>query len=286
MATEFTRAGLTFDVTESGPPDGETVLLLHGFPQHRSSWDALVPILNDAGYRTIAFDQRGYSPRARPKRRFDYRMPELVADAKAAIDQLAGGRAHVVGHDWGSAVAWSIAAQEPASVASLTAVSVPHPFAFLRSMVTTRQGVRSWYMYLFQLPWLPELLLRTQWKRSLVDYGRQTPALAERDRAAFTGPGALTGPLNWYRAMLFVDPRRMADKVSVPALLVWSDGDVFIDRRSVDRCAQYVTGPYRLEVLRGATHWIGDQAPEQLAQCLVPHLIEHTMTTTEPVRIA
>jgi pimeloyl-ACP methyl ester carboxylesterase len=199
MATEFTRAGLTFDVTESGPPDGETVLLLHGFPQHRSSWDALVPILNDAGYRTIAFDQRGYSPRARPKRRFDYRMPELVADAKAAIDQLAGGRAHVVGHDWGSAAAWSLAAQEPASVASLTAVSVPHPFAFLRSMVTTRQGVRSWYMYLFQLPWLPELLLRTQWKRSLVDYGRQTPALAERDRAAFTGPGALTGPLNWRR---------------------------------------------------------------------------------------
>jgi pimeloyl-ACP methyl ester carboxylesterase len=269
--TQFTRSGLAFNVTEAGPPDGEPVLLLHGFPQHSSSWDALVPLLTEAGYRTLAMDQRGYSPGARPLGRRAYRIPELVADAAAAVDALAGGRAHVVGHDWGAAVAWALAAAEPAKVASLTALSVPHPMAFLRSLLTSRQGLRSWYMYLFQLPTLPERILRARLVDALVQSG-QRPEKARRDAGQFIGPGALTAALNWYRGMPFMDPRRANTQVTVPTLLIHSDRDRFLDRHGIARSKRYVSGPYQCVTLHGVSHWIPDEAPEQTADLLLAHL--------------
>jgi pimeloyl-ACP methyl ester carboxylesterase len=269
--TQVSRGELAFNVTEAGPPDGQPVLLLHGFPQHSESWDALVPHLTAAGYRTVAMDQRGYSPGARPVGRGAYRIGELVADAAAVIDRCADGSAHVVGHDWGAAVAWALAAAEPDKVRSLTAISVPHPGAFLRAMVTSTQGLKSWYMYFFQLPWLPERLLRGQLARVLVRSG-QSREHAERDAAGFTGPGALTAALNWYRAMPLLDPRRANDPVRRPTLLVWSDGDIAIGRTGVDLTPKYVQGPYRLETLHGVSHWIPDEAPDALAELLVPHL--------------
>src|ERR687896_1498444 len=153
-----TRNGLTFDVHELGPPDGDPVLLLHGFPQRGESWHAVASRLADRGYRTLDPDQRGYSPRARPRGRSAYRLGELVVDALAVVDELAGPsvRVHLVGHDWGAAVAWRLAARHGGRVRSLTAVSVPPPAAYLRSLVTTRQGFASWYVYAMQLPGLPE----------------------------------------------------------------------------------------------------------------------------------
>lgn len=269
--TQVSRGELVFNVTEAGPPDGEPVLLLHGFPQHSDSWDTLVPHLTAAGYRTVAMDQRGYSPGARPVGRAAYRITNLVADAAAVIDQRGGGRAHVVGHDWGSAVAWALASAEPGKVRSLTALSVPHPGAFLHAMVTSTQGLKSWYMYLFQLPWLPERLLRDRLAEVLVRSG-QSREHAERDAAGIAGPGALTAALNWYRAMPLLDFRRANDPVRRPTLFVWSDGDIAIGRAGVDRTPKYVRAPYRFEVLRGVSHWILDEAPDALAELLVPHL--------------
>ena len=275
--TQITRGKLAFDVTEDGPTGGEPVLLLHGFPQHSDSWDALVPLLTEAGYRTIRPDQRGYSPGARPLNRSAYRITELVDDTIAVIDHYTEGppaKVHVVGHDWGAAVAWSLATTYPDRVASLTALSVPHIGAFLRSMVTSSQGLKSWYMYFFQLPWLPEAVLRRAMVPLLVRSG-QTSERAERDAAGFRAPGALTGPLNWYRALPLVNPRRASNPVASPTLLIWSDGDIAIGRHSVDRCAQYVTGPYQLEILSGVSHWILDEAPTETAALLLPHLRDH-----------
>ncbi|WP_028924372.1 alpha/beta fold hydrolase [Pseudonocardia acaciae] len=269
--TQVSRGELAFNVTEAGPADGEPVLLLHGFPQHSDSWDALVPSLTAAGYRTIAMDQRGYSPGARPVGRRAYRMPELVADAAAVINQRAGGSAHVVGHDWGAAVAWALTAAEPGRVRSLTALSVPHPGAFLRAMATSTQGLKSWYMYFFQLPWLPELALRGRMVELLVRSG-QSAGHAKRDAAGFTGPGAVTAALNWYRAMFLVDPRSASGPVRRPTLFVWSDGDIAIGRRGVDLTPRYVQAPYQFEALHGVSHWIPDEAPDELAKLLVPHL--------------
>ncbi len=261
---------MAFNVTEAGPADGEPVLLLHGFPQRSDSWDALVPLLTDAGCRTIAMDQRGYSPGARPAGRGAYRISELAADAAAVIDHY-GGRAHVVGHDWGAAVAWTLAAAQPDRVRSLTALSVPHPGAFLRSLVTSRQGLRSWYFVLFQLPWLPEALLRRGLVAALVRSG-QSGERAERDAAGLTARGALTAALNWHRAMPLLNPRRAGEPVRRPTLFVWSDGDVFVDRAGVERTERYVRAPYRFETLRGVSHWIPEEAPRELAAVLVPHL--------------
>ncbi|MGB6163594.1 MAG: alpha/beta fold hydrolase [Pseudonocardiaceae bacterium] len=271
ITTQFARGELVFDVTVAGPPEGEPVVLLHGFPQFSDSWDALVPLLTQHGYRTLAMDQRGYSAGARPPGRRAYRIPELVADVVALIDAHGGGPAHVVGHDWGAAVAWALTAGRPDKVRSLTALSVPHPWGFLKAMATSGQGLKSWYMYLFQLPWLPERLLRIQPVRLLTRSG-QSCELARRDAARFTDPAALTGPLNWYRAMPFMDPRAARQPVRRPTLFVWSDGDIAISRHAAETCGRYVDAPYQFETLHGVSHWIPEAAPSQLAALLLPHL--------------
>ena len=157
--TSYSRSGLTFDVRDEGPADGPVVVLLHGFPQDSSSWDQLAPLLHTRGFRTVAPDQRGYSPGARPKARWAYRGSELAADTVALIDALAVGKVHLVGHDWGAAVAWQVAAERPDLLNTVTAVSVPHPLAFVKAMVTSTQGLKSWYMGAFQLPFVPEKVL-------------------------------------------------------------------------------------------------------------------------------
>jgi pimeloyl-ACP methyl ester carboxylesterase len=274
--TQFTRGKLVFDVTEAGPPEGELVVLLHGFPQFSDSWDALVPLLTQHGYRTLAMDQRGYSVGARPPGRWAYRIPELVADVVALIDAHGGGPAHIVGHDWGAVVAWALTAGRPDKVRSLTALSVPHPWGFVKAMATSVQGLKSWYIYLFQLPWLPERLLRIQPVRMLTLSGQSTER-ARRDAAHFTDPAALTGPLNWYRAMPFMNPRAAHKPVHRPTLFVWSDGDTAISRHAAETCGRYVDAPYQFETLRGVSHWIPEAAPSELAALLLPHLQRHAV---------
>ncbi|MDQ3905850.1 MAG: alpha/beta fold hydrolase [Actinomycetota bacterium] len=271
IKTQVTRGQLIFDVREVGPRDGELVVLLHGFPQFSDSWDALVPLLTSRGYHTLAMDQRGYSVGARPKGRWAYRISELVADVVALIDARGGKPIHVVGHDWGAAVAWALTAERPDKVRSLTALSVPHPGAFVTAMATSVQGLKSWYMYLFQLPWLPEQLLHSQQLRLRAISG-QAPEHARRDASHFPDPAAWTGPLNWYRAMTFLDPRTLGKQVQRPTLFVWSDGDDAISRRAAENCADYVDAPFQFETLQGVNHWIPDAATSELAALLIPHL--------------
>src|ERR1700759_2134332 len=188
---KYRRNDLIFDVRDPGPADGPVVVLLHGFPQHNDSWDTVIDRLTAQGYRCLAPNQRGYSPGARPVRRRDYRIPELVADLGALIDGSGARRVHLVGHDWGAAVAWAAAAEMPERLATVSPISVPHPAAFLKSFTNSRQGLASWYMFFFQLPRVPEwLLLRRNGAlvaESLRQAG-QTPAGAERDARAMSEP--------------------------------------------------------------------------------------------------
>lgn len=271
--TTVDRGGLTFDVRDEGPIGGEIVVLLHGFPQDSRSWEGVAPILHDAGYRTIAPDQRGCSPRARPRRRRDYRIPEVTDDAVALIETVgAGSRVHLVGHDWGSVVAWSVAARRPDLVQSLTAVSVPHPAAFLRAFVTSTQLLRSWYMLLFQFPWIPEYLLSNERiANSVLRRSGQPPAAAARDAARLADRSAVRGGVNWYRAMLWADPKATLEPVTVPTLMVWSDCDIAVGPAGVDATPRYVSGPYRSETLAGVSHWIPDEVPDELARLVVEH---------------
>jgi pimeloyl-ACP methyl ester carboxylesterase len=270
--TSYTRDGLVFDVHDAGPVDGTPVLLLHGFPQDSRSWDAVSPLLHARGYRTIAPDQRGYSPGARPRPRRAYRPSELGQDIVELIEVVGLGPVHLVGHDWGAAVAWQVAAQRPDLLRSLTALSVPHPAAFLRAMGTRSQRRRSRYMLFFQLPWLPERQLSSgkSWERLLRSTG-MSPQAAARDAERMRDRGAARAALNWYRAIVFTRARAMRVKITVPTLYVWSDGDRAIGPQGAAFTPRYVAGRYTYEVLKGVSHWIPEEAPEQLDALLARH---------------
>ncbi|WP_406633346.1 alpha/beta fold hydrolase [Amycolatopsis sp. WGS_07] len=262
--------GLTFDVRDTGPLDGPVVVLLHGFPQTGASWAETASLLNERGYRTIVPDQRGYSRRARPKGRFAYRSSRLVADTAALIRAVGAGPVHLVGHDWGANAAWATAARHPELIRSLTTVSVPHSGAFARAMLTSDQLVRSSYMFFFHLPWLPEFVLR-RWPRlldrTLAATGMTPDQIVAVHREIVLG-GALTGGLNWYRAMFLVNPASLRARVPVPTTHVWSDGDQALSRRSAELAGQYVDGEYRLEILPGVSHWIPEEAAGRLAEII------------------
>jgi pimeloyl-ACP methyl ester carboxylesterase len=278
---QYRRGDLVFEVSDAGPADGATVVLLHGFPQRNTSWDPVVGRLAQQGFRCLAPNQRGYSPGARPTRRRDYRVTELIADVVALIDASGAERVHLVGHDWGAAVAWGVAAYAPTRLASLSALSVPHPRAFLRALSTSRQGLASWYMYLNQLPRLPERLMLGRDGRGApmiraLRRSGQTRGLAERDARAMAEPGALTAALNWYRAMPFsTSDRRAEDKITVPTLYVWSDCDIAITEKPARDTARYVAGPYRFEVLHGASHWLPDEKADTIADLLLEWFAAH-----------
>ncbi len=219
----YERGGLVFGVIDEGPLDGPPVVLLHGFPQRATSWAKVTPRLGEAGFRTYAPDQRGYAPGARPRGRRAYKGTELVDDVVALIDRI-GAPVHLVGHDWGAAVAWVVAARHADRVESLTAVSVGHTEAFKRALYTSDQALRSWYMGLFQLPYLPERLLSGEWfTRQFLGRSGMTDEMIATYRREIVDQGALTGGLHWYRAIPFSLAEEVA-AVSVPTTFVWSDG--------------------------------------------------------------
>jgi pimeloyl-ACP methyl ester carboxylesterase len=272
----FTRNGLTFDVTDVGPPEAEAVVLLHGYPQSSASWRSISPGLVAAGNRVLAPDQRGYSPGARPPERRAYVMTELVGDVLVLADQAGVDRFHVVGHDWGGAVAWALATDHADRLRTLTVLSTPHPGAFLRAAVTSGQAFRSWYMGLFQIPRLPEWLTLAGDGRVALSAMRRSGLSEERAREyleAMKEPGALTGALNWYRALPYeASAVRDAKAVTVPTLYVWSTGDVALGRKAAELTARFVSGPYRFEILEGVPHWIPEEAPDAVVRLLLEHL--------------
>jgi pimeloyl-ACP methyl ester carboxylesterase len=270
----FGRDDLTFEVLDAGPSDGEPVVLLHGFPQDARAWDRVAPALHQHGLRTLAPDQRGYSPRARPHGRAPYRLRETTADVLALLDAAGLERAHVVGHDWGGIVAWALGAWHPDRVRTLTALSVPHPAAMARAMVTSDQVLRSYYMGVFQLPFLPERLLLAaggEPLRRMLRSGGLPHDLADHYVARMREPGALSAALGWYRAIPF-GARDGVGTVRVPTLHVWSTGDAFLGRAATEATAQFVDAPYRLEVLDGVSHWLPELAPDRIADLVTAHV--------------
>jgi pimeloyl-ACP methyl ester carboxylesterase len=257
--------GLTFDVYEGGPAGGPAVLLLHGFPQDHREFELITPPLHDAGLRTYALDQRGYSPGARPPFVSDYALTEAAADAVAVLDGLGVDAAHVIGHDWGAQIGWMLAALHPDRVRTLTAVSVPHPKA-LRLAMRSRpsQRARFAYMGVFRSPVAERLLLARHGAllRSMMKpIGDRALLYAE----AMREPGRLTGALNWYRAL---SGRSLAGVglIKVPTTYVWSDKDPVVGRTAALRTADWVEGDYELVAMKGVGHWVPEEAPAALAE--------------------
>ena len=272
MAGELLRVDvgdLSFDVRADGPEDGRPVLLLHGFPETSLSWAAVTPRLTEAGLRTYAVDQLGYSPGARPLDVDAYALTNLAQVTADLMTAMAVPVADVVGHDWGANVAWALAAWHEDRVRSLTAVSVPHPTAFTAAWRSDpEQKERSAYIRLFwQEGKAEEVLLADDARRLRRMFGDAVDREAVDEYVAvLSAPGALTAALNWYRAMSSATP---VDDVTVPTTYVWSDGDIAIGRIAAEGCAEYVTGDYRFVELAGVSHWIPEQAPDELATAIL-----------------
>jgi pimeloyl-ACP methyl ester carboxylesterase len=207
-------------------------------------------------------------------------MSELIEDVRALIEASGAQRVHLVGHDWGAAVAWGVAALYPDRLATVSPLSVPHPAAFLKALATSRQFLASWYMYFFQLPRIPEWLLfrkrgNSTMASKLLQSSNQTPENADRDVKAVIDNRALTTALNWYRGMPLSDLRRVGQCVTVPTLYVWSDGDTALLSKAAHAAGRYVSGEYRFEILKGVSHWMLDERPDALAELLLEWFATH-----------
>ena len=270
---EIGVGGFTFDALAVGPTDGELVLLLHGFPQSSHEWRAQLGVLAAAGYRAVAPDQRGYSPRARPVGVEHYRAEPLVADVIAMADQLGADRFHLVGHDWGAAIAWQVAGRHAPRLRSLTAVSVPHPAAFAGALRGDDQRQRSSYIDLFrQEGKAEELLLEDEGARlrAMLAAGGLSGDVDEYVRRMLE-PGALTAALNWYRAVEIGSLDELGP-ITAPTMFVWSTADIALGREGAEATVDHVEGPYRFEVLEGVSHWIPEEAADELNRLLLDHL--------------
>ncbi|MFL6713530.1 MAG: alpha/beta fold hydrolase [Sulfurifustis sp.] len=286
MLTTIQTSQGKFTAEIAGPATGDPVLLLHGFPQSRHSWRHQVPALGAAGYRAVAYDQRGYSPGVRPDPATNlaaYGIDRLIADVldvAEAVTQNPRARFHLVGHDWGGQVAWGTAASHPDRVASLTVLSRPHPTAFRRAFRDNadNQQHRSRHHQAFNDPATVSRFLADDagaLEQRFSDNGVPASSIAEY-LSVVGNPAALEAAVAWYRAARAVVNIEAAP-VNVPTLYIWGDVDHTVGPTAARGTAEFVTAAFRFEVLPGVGHFITDQAPEAVTRLLLQHLASYPL---------
>jgi pimeloyl-ACP methyl ester carboxylesterase len=268
MRVDVGGVGIEYEVTGGGRP----VVLLHGFPDSGRLWRHQVPALVEAGFRVIVPDLRGYGLSDQPKEVEDYSIPFLVGDVLALLDHQGIEKAHVVGHDWGAAVAWAMASLVPDRVDHLVALSVGHPLSF-RS-VGIEQNQKSWYMLLFQFAGIAEQWLSDDgWARfrSWSNHPDADGVIADLERT-----GSLTPGLNYYRANVppevLIAPPLELPPVVAPTMGVWGSGDFALTEMQMSGSSAYVTGPWRYERVDGMAHWLPWEAPDIVNELLIDFL--------------
>ncbi len=281
LADEVTHADV--DVGEvrlhcalSGPKDGKLVVLLHGFPECAKSWHLVQRLLAGEGYRVVAPDMRGYGGSDKPAGVSAYGVAHLAGDVAGLVRALGAERAHVVGHDWGGVVAWWTAMLRPDVVDHLGIVNAPHPVGYAAAMRTSAQLRRGWYVFLFQLPWLPQLALAAN------DYAAVRGVFArdgvagdevEPCVASLRQPGARSAALAYYRAAVRGTLFGTAPKPTVierPTLVVWGEHDRFLVPALADPPKRWVPGA-RVVRLPEATHWAHIDASDAVSKALIEH---------------
>lgn len=274
-----TPGGLTFTARTAGPDDGRTVVLLHGFPQTSRCWAHQLTALGAAGYRAIAFDQRGYSPGARPPDVDAYKPAALVGDVVRVADAIGCDALDLVGHDFGGMVAWMVAGHHPDRVRTLTVASTPHPAAFRNAYKggSENQHERSGYMRDFRAAergTIEAALLADDAALLRSVYRGLDAGAIDEYVAVLSQPGALVAAVDWYRSMSG-SASAATPPASIPTLYVWSDDDPALGRDAAEATAALVTGEYRFEVLEGVGHWIPELAADRFTALLLEHLASH-----------
>lgn len=272
--------GIRLHVVQSGSRYGSLVLLLHGFPEFWYGWRSQIPPLTEAGFRVWTPDLRGYNLSDKPKGIAAYRFDELARDVVGLIDAAGVEHCSLVGHDWGGAVAWWVALHYPGRVNKLAVLNMPHPAVMRRTLGRSpAQLRRSWYMFFFQIPFLPELILRNndceQMVRALT-YGSRPGSFSKDDihkyQQAWWRRGALTSMLNWYRAALQMPPYLGGElHIQVPTLILWGAQDVALGRSmaqpSLDLCDEG-----KLVFFENSSHWVQHDAAESVNKHLLDFL--------------
>ncbi|WP_427912781.1 alpha/beta fold hydrolase [Ramlibacter sp. MMS24-I3-19] len=274
----FDVNGLQLEALTAGPASGELVILLHGFPESGDAWRHQIPALAGAGLRVIAPHQRGYARSSKPVSVFDYRLGLLASDVLALADEAGAQQFSVVGHDWGGAIAWHLAALHAPRLSHVVVLNGPHTGTVgAHSVRHPTQFLRGWYIAAFQVPVLPELLLRAgghAWLRRAME-GSARPGAFDADllqqyQQQWSQPHALASMLNWYRAIAFEAPTP-AHAIDLPVTVLWGEQDRFLDRGLADaalalcRRGELVTFPQ-------ATHWLHHEEPEEVNRNLLKAL--------------
>lgn len=261
---------------------GPLILLLHGFPECWYAWRYQLPALAQAGFRVVAPDLRGYNLSDKPRGVHAYRMECLIGDVKGLIQTLGEDRAVVVGHDWGGVIAWQLAISEPQMVKKLIILNAPHPQRYLEALKTPGQLLRSWYVLFFQLPWLPELMIRSFGFAGLRQRLLNEPVHADAFdevtvkvyQRALAQPGALTAALNYYRAgfrSLVRGLRPNIQPIEMPTLVIWGEQDRYLGADLLEGLEPWVKD-LTVERFADASHWVQAEVPERVNERMLQFL--------------
>lgn len=289
IRTEFVDTGeIRFEVDTCGDPGSERLALcLHGFPECAYSWRFQLPLLAKLGFRAWAPNQRGYGRTTRPEGARNYRMRLLVDDVGRLIDASGAKSVTLLGHDWGGAVAWTAALTAVRPLDRLIVMNLPHPTRFQQAVRTWAQLRKSWYMAFFQIPWLPERLLAAQNARAIrdafrgmaIDKSRFPDEVLDVYAQNALQPGALTAMLNWYRGIRYVDAdlqQRISNPpiLDVPTLMVWGEHDSALGKELTYGTDELVRD-FTIHYLPNVSHWVQQEAPEQVNAILEEWLAAH-----------
>lgn len=270
IATSFVEAnGLTFEVDQCG--DGDTLALcLHGFPEHSFSWRYQLPMLAELGYRAWAPNLRGYGKSSRPPFIEDYSVDNLLADVAGLIDASGCSKVVLIAHDWGAIIAWQFAIRRVRPLEHLIICNVPHPGPMQKQIRKWAQLKKSWYVFFFQIPWLPERMLGRNDAEGIANAFRNSCEIPEQFpdevvevyRRNAAQPGALNAMVNYYRALL----RNRGDDtdlgvIETPTLIVWGEEDVALTKESTYGTEDYVSD-LTIRYLPRISHWVQQEAPE------------------------
>ena len=269
----FEINGISLHVVLAGPANGKPLIFLHGFPEFWYAWRDQIDHFVSSGYRVIIPDQRGYNLSDKPAGIVNYSINLLARDIVGLLDQMAISKVFVVGHDWGAAVTWYLVARNPDRFIRTAILSAPHFRVFIKNLVTNPSQLRkSWYIFFFQLPWLPEIILRRKSWQLLLRTLRNTlpPAVfsdsdLELYQESWSRTGSLTAMLNWYRAAL-LRPLKLkfaASRVKIPVLLIWGKQDWFMGETMASKSLAYCDDGH-LEMVDTATHWVQHEQPARV----------------------
>lgn len=271
--------GLTFTVDEAG--DGDAVALcLHGFPESRFSWRYQLPVLAGQGWHAVAPDLRGYGDSSRPVGQADYHLDRLVEDVAALFEALGARRRLLIGHDWGAMIAWTAAIRKAVPLDGLICMNVPHPRVFRDVLQRSRaQRLKSWYIRFFQLPWLPEALLRARGADAIgrafsdmaVDKSAFPDAVLEHFKANALKPGALTAMINYYRANMRGIGVEPPGVIEVPTLLLWGEEDTACGLELTEGYGPLVRD-FTLVRFPRVSHWVQQEAPAKVNAAMIDWL--------------